>query len=63
MGMFSMEFFFLEFKFVNNVIGGVCCDENVVYIADVYLGFSHCCFNYFVFNVGQLEFRNGRTKR
>ena len=36
---FSSEFFFWSFfKFLNFVVG-VCCDENVVYIADIYLGF------------------------
>ena len=39
------------------------CDENVVCIADVYLGFSYYCFKYFVFDVGHEEFRDGRTKR
>ena len=47
--------------FINFVIG-VCCDENVVYIADVYLGFNYC-FKYFVFDEGHVKFGDGRTKR
>ena len=32
----------------------MCCDEDVVNIADIYFGFSYY--------VGHVEFRNGRTK-
>ena len=39
----------------------MCCDENVIYIADIYLGFSYS-FKYFVFDVGHVEFGDGRTK-
>ena len=53
--------FFLKFKFVNFVVG-MCCNENVIYIVDVYLGFSYCRFKYFVFDVGHVEFGDGRTK-
>ena len=41
---------------------GVCCDENIVYLADINLGFSYYCFKYFVFDVGYVEFGDGRTK-
>ena len=36
--------------------------KNVIYVADVYLGFNHYCFKYFVFDVGHVEFGDGRTK-
>ena len=39
----------------------MCCDENIIYIADIYLGFSYC-FKNFVFIVGHVEFRDDRTK-
>ena len=59
---FSTEFvFFLGFKFLNFDIG-VCCDENGIYIANEYLWFSYYCFKYFVFDVGHVEFGDGRTK-
>ena len=51
----------LECKSVDFIVG-MCCDDNVFYIADVYLGFSYCCFKCFIFDVRHVELRSGGTK-
>ena len=57
---FSIVFFQCLFKLVS-FIKGVCCAENVVNIADVYLGFSYYSFKYSVFAVGHVEIWNSKT--
>ena len=59
----KVEFFFWSlFKFFFNSIIRVCCDENVINIADLYLGFCYYCFKYFVFWCGYVEFGNVRNQ-
>ena len=60
-GSYILKSVYLRQQFKFNFVIGMCRNENVVYIADIYVGFSYYCSKYFVFDERHVEIGNGRT--